>query len=140
MELSTLQTEYDAYWSGHNLSGVITNLTEIYSYFDQGGDPFSLVPPGTVLQPAYLYNLYLVQTGDTGEVSYSQLITWYSSYLQLAINEIQDNEKRLAALTAKSTLDSLFGSLSSLIDFFTSPTFWILIAILIFGLIILKIL
>lgn len=139
MDISVLQSQYNDYWNSHNLPAVILNLNEIYSYISQGNNDFSLTTPNNVLTIPFLYYLYQAETGNNSDVTYSDLISWYSGYLQNFINQIVDTQKQIAALTAKSNLDNLFGAISDALSFFTSPVFWILIAVIIIGVIILKI-
>lgn len=138
MDITKLQDEYIVYWQTHDLNAVINNLNQLYSYFSEGNGDFSLIGAQTILSIPNLYYLYLQETGNSGDVTYSQLISWYSTYLQQFINDIQDTEKKLAALTAKSSLDILFESIGNALNFFTSPTFYIIVALIIIGIIILK--
>ena len=113
MDFTDLQKQYDNYWSSHNLSAVIQNLAELDNYISAGNYDTWLIPYDKLLTPEYLLSNYAVSVNQNigaVKISYSDLIKWFSNYINSLIKEITDNKKELEALKTKSLLDELFDS------------------------------
>lgn len=118
IDFTKLKNEYDVYWSLHSKTNTINSIINIYN--DYAGElSFS---PSLLLNVENLSSLYAVENFQdiqvvADNVSYSDLVQWYSTYLTNLINEITDNEKKNDAIANKSFFDTLISGAESYKNF-----------------------
>ncbi len=137
LDFTQLHNEFNSFWIGKDYQSALQNLGQIDNYISDGANDTFLVPYNYILQPENLLSLYASQMQQDiatliNNIHYTDLISWFKSYLDGLITEITDFQKKLAAENAKSSFDQILDAIASAIS---SPYVWIVGGLLILYLI-----
>jgi predicted PurR-regulated permease PerM len=116
VSFSSLDSQYNSFWSNHDLQSAIVNLNSINNYV--GGGVFDLYNANQLFTPEVLAPFYATQTNQdistvAANVPYTTMLTWYSSYWQNQINTISDTSIQIQAMANMSSLNQILSVLGT---------------------------